>query len=157
MAGGDAAQLLAVADEYQQARRVPFAARAREQAAPLLVAAGQAQQAQAALRQAVVGYESLEADWDLARAYSLLRTFGVHRGKRGPRRRPRSGWEAITDTERIVAGLVAEGLSNPQIGARMYLSRRTVQDHVSSILTKLDIVSRVELAALVARRGGAVS
>ena len=157
LAGGDAAQLLTVADEYQQARRVLFAARAREQAAPLLVAAGQAQQAQAALRQAVVGYESLEADWDLARAYSLLRTFGVHRGKRGPRRRPRSGWEAITDTERIVAGLVAEGLSNPQIGARMYLSRRTVQDHVSSILTKLDSVSRVELAALVARRGGAVS
>ena len=61
----------------------------------------------------------------------------------------------MTDTERIVAGLVAEGLSNPQIGARMYLSRRTVQYHVSSILTKLDIVSRVELAALVTRRGGA--
>ena len=52
--------------------------------------------------------------------------------------------------------MVAEGLSNPQIGARMYLSRRTVQGHVSSILTKLDIVSRVELATLVARRGGAV-
>jgi len=87
----------------------------------------------------------------------LLRTLGIHCGKRGPRRRPRSGWEALTETERVVADLVAEGLSNPQIGARMYLSRRTVQDHVSSILTKLDIVSRVELAVLVARRGGAVS
>jgi len=157
LADGDAAQLLAVTDEYQQARRVLFAARACEQAAPLLAAAGQAQRAQAALRQAVAGYESLEADWDLARAYSLLRTLGIHCGKRGPRRRPRSGWEALTETERVVADLVAEGLSNPQIGARMYLSRRTVQDHVSSILTKLDIVSRVELAVLVARRGGAVS
>ena len=78
----------------------------------------------------------------------------MHRGKKGPRRRPRSGWEALTGTERTVAGLVAEGLSNPQIGARMYLSRRTVQYHVSSILTKLDIVSRVELAALVVARGG---
>jgi DNA-binding CsgD family transcriptional regulator/tetratricopeptide (TPR) repeat protein len=155
LADGDAAQLLAVGDEYQQARRVLFAARAREQAAPLLAVAGQVQQAQATLRQAVAGYESLEADWDLGRAHSLLRTLGVHRGKTGPRRRPRSGWEAITETERVVAALVAEGLSNPQIGARMYLSRRTVQDHVSSILTKLDIVSRVELAALVARRGGA--
>ena len=152
---GDAAQLLAVGDEYQQARRVLFAARAREQAAPLLAAVGQAQQAQTALRQAVAGYESLEADWDLARAHSMLRALGVYRGKTGPRRRPRIGWEAITETERVVAVLVAEGLSNPQIGARMYLSRRTVQDHVSSILTKLDIVSRVELAALVARRGGA--
>jgi len=45
-------------------------------------------------------------------------------------------------------------LSNPQIGARMYLSRRTVQYHVSSILTKLDIMSRVELTALVVARGG---
>jgi DNA-binding NarL/FixJ family response regulator len=60
----------------------------------------------------------------------------------------------MTETELIVAGLVAEGLSNPQIGARRYLSRRTGQYHVSSILTKLDIVSRVELTALVVRRGG---
>jgi DNA-binding CsgD family transcriptional regulator len=103
----------------------------------------------------VAGYESLDAGWDLARADSLLRTLGVRRGKKGPRRRPRSGWEAMTDTERIVAALVAEGLSNPQIGARMYLSRRTVQYHVSSILTKLDIASRVELTALVVRHGGA--
>jgi len=157
LAEGDAAQLLAVADEYQQARRVLFAAQAREKAAPLLAAAGQAGQAQAALRHAAAGYESLEADWDLARANSLLRALGVGQGKRGPRRRPHSGWEAMTDTERVVAGLVAEGLSNPQIGARMYVSRRTVQYHVSNILTKLDIVSRVEIAALVVRRGGAVS
>jgi DNA-binding CsgD family transcriptional regulator/tetratricopeptide (TPR) repeat protein len=154
LAAGDAAKLLAVADEYQQARRPLFAAQARERAAVLLAAGGQARQAEDALRQAVGTYESLDAGWDLARADSMLRTLGVRRGKKGPRRRPRSGWEAMTETERIVAGLVAEGLSNPQIGARMYLSRRTVQYHVSSILTKLDIVSRVELAALVVRRGG---
>jgi len=143
LADRDTVQLLAVADEYQRAGRPLFAARAREQAAQML-------------QQAIAGYESMEADWDLTRADSLLRTLGVHRGKKGPRRRPRSGWDALTDTELIVAGLVAEGLSNPQIGARMYLSRRTVQYHVSNILTKLDIVSRVELAALVARRSGAV-
>jgi DNA-binding CsgD family transcriptional regulator len=154
LADRDAARLLAVADEHEQARRVLFAAQAREQAAPLLAAAGQAQHAEAPLRQAVAGYEMLGADWDLARADSALRTLGVRRGKKGPRRRPRSGWEAMTDTERRVAGLVAEGLSNPQIGARMYLSRRTVQYHVSSILTKLDIMSRVELTALVVARGG---
>jgi DNA-binding CsgD family transcriptional regulator len=114
----------------------------------------QGRRAEAALRQAVAGYESLDAGWDVARTDSALRTLGVRRGKKGPRRCPRSGWEAMTETELIVAGLVAEGLSNPQIGVRMYLSRRTVQYHVSSILTKLDIVSRVELAALVVRRGG---
>jgi DNA-binding CsgD family transcriptional regulator len=156
LAEGNAAQLLAVAEEYEQAGRVLFAAQAREQAGSLLAAAGQAGQAHAALLQAVAGYESLRAGWDLARANSVLRTLGVRRGKTGPRRRPRSGWDAMTDTERRVADMVAEGLSNPQIGARMYVSRRTVQYHVSSILTKLDMVSRVELAALVARRGGAV-
>jgi DNA-binding CsgD family transcriptional regulator/tetratricopeptide (TPR) repeat protein len=154
LATGDAAELLAVAEEYQQARRPLFAAQASERAAVLLAGADQPRQAETALRQAVAGYEAFDAAWDLARADSMLRTLGVRRGKKGPRRRPRSGWEAMTETERIVAGLVAEGLSNPQIGARMYLSRRTVQYHVSSILTKLDIVSRVELAALVIRRGG---
>lgn len=154
LAAEDAEGLLAVADEYQQARRWLFAAQARERAAALLAEAGQPRQAETALRLAVSGYEALDAGWDLARADSMLRTLGVRRGKKGPRRRPRSGWEAMTETERIVAGLVAEGLSNPQIGTRMYLSRRTVQYHVSSILTKLDIVSRVELAALVVRHGG---
>jgi len=154
LADRDAEELLAVADEYQLAQRLLFAAQARERAAAVLAADGHARQAEAALRQAVGQYEALGADWDLARADSVLRSLGVRRGKKGPRRRPRSGWEAMTDTERIVAGLVAEGLSNPQIGARMYLSRRTVQYHVSSILTKLDIVSRVELTALVVRRGG---
>jgi DNA-binding NarL/FixJ family response regulator len=50
-----------------------------------------------------------------------------------------------------VAGLVAEGLSNPAVAARLYLSRRTVQGHVSSILGKLGVTSRVELATMVMR------
>ncbi len=99
----------------------------------------------------MAGYESMEAGWGLARAQTLLRALGFYRGVRGPRRRPKTGWDALTDAERVVAGLVAEGLSNPAVAARMYLSRRTVQGHVSSILGKLGAASRVELATMVIR------
>jgi DNA-binding NarL/FixJ family response regulator len=49
--------------------------------------------------------------------------------------------------------LVASGLSNAEIGKRMYLSAGTVKDHVSAVLTKLRVTSRVQ-AALIAQRAG---
>jgi DNA-binding CsgD family transcriptional regulator/tetratricopeptide (TPR) repeat protein len=152
LAGQDADGLAEVAAGYQRAGRPLFAAQAREQCAPLLAAAGRANDARATLLEAVSGYESLEAGWDLARAETLLRTLGVRRGARGPRRRPKTGWDALTGTEWVVAGLVAEGLSNPAIAGRMFVSRRTVQGHVSAILGKLGVTSRVELATMVTQR-----
>jgi len=151
LANRDAAGLIQVADEYQRASRPLFAAQAREQAAPLLAEAGMVPQVRNAIAGAVAGYEAMEAHWDVARAETLLRTFGFHRGVRGPRRRPKSGWDSLTEAERVVADLVAEGLSNPAVAARLYLSRRTVQGHVSSILSKLGVTSRVELATMVMR------
>jgi DNA-binding NarL/FixJ family response regulator len=59
----------------------------------------------------------------------------------------------LTDRERDVLVLVAEGLSNADIGARMHLSVGTVKDHVSAVLAKLDVGSRVQ-AALLAQRAG---
>ena len=152
LADQDPGGLAGVAAAHEAAGRPLFAAQAREQCARLLVAAGHGPRARAVLREAVSGYESLEAGWDLARAETLLRTLGVRRGTRGPRRRPKMGWDALTGTERVVAALVAEGLSNPAIADRMFLSRRTVQGHVSAILGKLGITSRVELATLVTQR-----
>ncbi|WP_371598297.1 response regulator [Streptomyces sp. NBC_00564] len=59
----------------------------------------------------------------------------------------------LTDREREVLALIAEGLSNADIGARIHLSAGTVKDHVSAILTKLRVGSRVQ-AALIAQRTG---
>jgi DNA-binding NarL/FixJ family response regulator len=54
-----------------------------------------------------------------------------------------------------VLGLLAEGLSNKAIAERLFLSRKTVEHHVHSVLLKLDLGSRAEAAAYVARnRGG---
>ncbi|MER8003152.1 response regulator transcription factor [Streptomyces sp. NPDC095613] len=64
--------------------------------------------------------------------------------------------DLLSDRERDVLALVAEGLSNADIGTRIHLSAGTVKDHVSSILTKLRVSSRVQ-AALLAERAGLLS
>jgi DNA-binding NarL/FixJ family response regulator len=98
-------------------------------------------------------YESLRASWDTARLRAQLRGLGVRLGTRRRRTQARSAWDSLTESERRVVDLVAEGLSNPAIAARLFLSRRTVESHVSHALKKLGVASRVELAATKARRG----
>ncbi|GAA5025450.1 response regulator transcription factor [Streptomyces siamensis] len=61
--------------------------------------------------------------------------------------------DRLTDRERDVLVLVAEGLSNADIAGRMHLSTGTVKDHVSAILTKLEVGGRVQ-AALLAQQAG---
>lgn len=72
--------------------------------------------------------------------------------RRGSRRRPATGWEALTPAERRVAELVGEGLTNPQIAAQLFVSGNTVKGHVSQALAKLALTSRTELATFIARR-----
>ncbi|MEU5592952.1 response regulator transcription factor [Streptomyces sp. NPDC020298] len=63
------------------------------------------------------------------------------------------GLDRLTDRERAVLVLIAEGLSNSDIAVRMHLSTGTVKDHVSAVLGKLEVSSRVQ-AALLAERAG---
>jgi DNA-binding CsgD family transcriptional regulator len=62
------------------------------------------------------------------------------------------GWESLTDTERSVADLVAQGLTNRQVAARMFLSPHTIDFHLRQIFRKLDIGSRVDLTRQVVER-----
>jgi DNA-binding CsgD family transcriptional regulator len=61
----------------------------------------------------------------------------------------------LTDAERRVTDLVAEGLSNPKVAERLFLSRHTVDFHLRQVFRKLNVGSRVELARLVLVRDAA--
>ncbi len=70
---------------------------------------------------------------------------------RGERKRPSSGWGSLTPTELDVVRLVSEGLGNKDIAARLFISHRTVQTHLTHVYTKLGLTSRVQLAQEAAR------
>jgi DNA-binding NarL/FixJ family response regulator len=57
--------------------------------------------------------------------------------------------------ETEVSRLVAEGLTNPDIGSRLYISRRTVETHLSHVFAKVGVASRTQLAVELARRTSA--
>jgi DNA-binding CsgD family transcriptional regulator len=67
------------------------------------------------------------------------------------------GWDSLTETEHAVAELVAEGLSNQKVAARMFLSRHTVDFHLRHIFRKLGIDSRVVLTRITLANGEHVS
>jgi DNA-binding CsgD family transcriptional regulator len=68
------------------------------------------------------------------------------------RKRAGDGGLPLTAREREVAGLIAAGLTNRQIGARLFIAERTVDTHVGRILAKLGCTTRAQVAALIAGR-----
>jgi DNA-binding CsgD family transcriptional regulator len=70
------------------------------------------------------------------------------RRTRGARGRPSSGWASLTPTEEQVVALAVEGLSNPEIGERLFMSRGTVKTHLAHVYAKLGVSNRTELASL---------
>ena len=101
--------------------------------------------AEAEARAALAAFEGLGAGRDADAAAALLRELGV----KAARSRPK-GRGVLTKRESEVLALIAEGLSNPEIAGRLYLSRKTVEHHVASILFKLDARNRTEAVRVVA-------
>lgn len=101
----------------------------------------------ALLAEAAAAYESAGSQPDLARVRTKL---GRRVSTAGTARRPVTGWGALTPAERDVALLATEGLTNREIGERLFVSHRTVGTHLAHAYDKLGIRSRVELAREVA-------
>lgn len=104
----------------------------------------------AAIREAL-GQEVFESAWSEGNALSTSEAIAYAQRGRGTRGRPASGWESLTPTERDVVRLVSEGLPNKDIAARLFVSPRTVQTHLTHVYAKLAVSSRVQLAQEVAR------
>jgi predicted ATPase/DNA-binding CsgD family transcriptional regulator len=127
------------------------AAFARDTALTRLPAVGDLIDSTAAACRASLGSGRFAAAWAEGQAMTLEDAAGYASRGRGRRRRPSRGWASLTPTELTVARAVADGLSNPQIAERMFISRRTVTTHLTSIFRKLGVSSRAELAAMAAR------
>ena len=148
----DAALLLGAAERYADASRPLLRAKALEAAAGEFVGTDDRDRARAAFTGAVEIYASLGAVADVARLQARFRAHGIRRGPRTKHRRALTGWDSLTPAEIKIAALVQGGLSNPEIAAKLFLSRRTVATHVSHILKKLDVHSRTDIAREAALR-----
>jgi ATP/maltotriose-dependent transcriptional regulator MalT len=148
----DPERLLRAAEGYRTAGRPLPRAQALEAAAGLLAERGDVTGARIHFTDAYALYAKLGAEWDLARTQARFRSYGIRRGPRVRHRQARRGWDSLTPSETRVAGMVAQGMSNPQIAAQLFLSRRTVQTHVSHILAKLELQSRTDIAREASQR-----
>jgi DNA-binding CsgD family transcriptional regulator len=105
------------------------------------------------LRASFEALQELGATRTAARVARMLRSHGVRDLRFGPRASTRGNPRGLTTRELDVLELIAEGLQNREIAERLFLSTRTVEHHVSSILGKLSVGTRGQAAAEAARLG----
>jgi len=86
-----------------------------------------------------------------ARTARELRAIGVTVRERSP-----ATLSELTAQEAEVARLASEGLTNPEIGTRLFISARTVQYHLSKVFTKMNLASRSQLSRALDGGRGAV-
>lgn len=100
-----------------------------------------------AMREAVEIFDSLGARPMAGRVRDRLRALGVRSIPRGPVRSTRENLAGLTNRQVEVLELIDDGLSNGEIADRLFISKKTVEHHVSAIYSKLGVDSRTEAAA----------
>ena len=95
--------------------------------------------------EAALSSPGLAVAWSEGAALSVDQVVDYARRGRGRRGRPTSGWASLTPTERTMVELVVEGLSNAEIGTRMFVSIATVKSHLTHIFAKLGVSNRRQL------------
>lgn len=141
---GNVAALRDAAAAYRSSPRSLALAGALEDAALAENAFGHRTRAVELLEDAADQYTAIGASLDSARVGKELKRWGRPRKPRAARRADAT-WEGLTESELRVARLVAEGLTNRQVAARLHLSPHTVDSHLRHSFTKLGVSSRVEL------------
>ena len=142
---------LAAVARYRETPLRPDLATCCETTAELLANSARREDAIALLSEAATIHADTEARGDAARVEATLHRLGVRRQRRRPSRQS-FGWESLTPMETDVSRLVADGLTNPEIGVRLHISRRTVETHLSHVFTKLGLNGRTQLAVELSKR-----
>jgi len=144
--GADPLPVLEAALDHLQVAEMPLeAAQARLAIAHALVAQTP-ELAAIEARRALAVFERLGAASEADAASALIRSLGGG-GRTGPK-----GRTPLSQREVQVLALLGLGLSNDELAARLFISRRTAEHHVSSILAKLELKSRAEAAAYALRQ-----
>jgi DNA-binding CsgD family transcriptional regulator len=120
-------------------------ARALTELGALLRRSNRRGEARKMLRQAVDSAHRVGAEPLARRAETELRATGAR-----PRRIMLTGLEALTASERRIAELAAEGLTNAQIAQNLFVTARTVEGHLTHVFLKLDVKARTELPTALA-------
>lgn len=110
------------------------------------LAASHADLAVADARAALAAFDGLDASTGADAAAALLRSLGAP----GHTRTKDTG--VLSKREHQILELLGQGLSNPEIAERLYISRKTAGHHVTNVLTKLGLRNRAEAAAVAAQR-----
>jgi len=102
-----------------------------------------------AMKKAVEIFEKLGASAASQLIKQKMRKSGIKNIPKGPRQSTKENPSGLTGRQMEILDLVANGLSNSEIGNKLYISNRTVENHISTIFSKLNIHTRTEAAALV--------